>query len=166
MIGGEPRHPQYDMLIGTAGFRFPGEDFPGAASHGNVEINPDLCATCHIVTRPFQGGEVPIPAQVGHTFEAIPLVDEGSGERDFSACIEHHADPAGILASHRRQVDALFADLEAALEAVPEAQRGTEIYQGALFNLQTVENDKSGGVHNPRLTIRLLEVSIEKLGEL
>jgi predicted CXXCH cytochrome family protein len=165
-IGSEPHHPQLDVLLGTAGFRFPGEDYPGAASHGNTELNPDLCARCHIATRPFQGGEVPIAAQVGHTFEPLPVVDEVTGERNFDNCAECHADAEAILGPHQAQIDALVAELEAALDAVPEEQQDDEIVQGARFNLETVINDKSRGVHNPRLELRLLETSIQKVNEL
>jgi len=165
MIGDAPHHPQRDLLLGTAGFEFPGEVFPGAGTHGTIESNPDLCVTCHVVTRPFQGGEFPIPAQVGHTFEPIPL-DEATGERDFSSCQPCHRDPATRLAAFRAQIDQIAADLEAALAAVPEVERDSEEYEGALFNLQTLVNDKSHGVHNPNRMRRLLQVSLDKLGEL
>ncbi len=166
MIGETPHHPQRDVLLGEAGFEFPGEVFPGASTHGDLTLNPDICVTCHVVTRPFQGGEFPIPAQVGHTFEPIPVIDEATEERDFSNCADCHADTATIFTAFRAEIDPLAAELGTALDAVPEAKRGSEEYQGALFNLETFENDKSHGVHNPSRMRRLLEASLEKLSEL
>jgi len=165
-IGEEPHHPQRDLLLGTGGFEFPGESFPGPATHGNTDINPDLCVTCHVVTAPFQSAETPIPAQVGHTFIPVPVIDEATGERDFDNCLDCHANPAAIFESHQAEVRMLITELEEALEAVPADQRSGEIYEGALFNLELVQADKSTGVHNPERTLRLLEVSIEKLAEL
>jgi predicted CXXCH cytochrome family protein len=166
MIGDTPHHPQRDVLLGNAGFEFPGEVFPTNSTHGDLDLNPDLCVTCHVVKSPFQGGEFPIPAQVGHTFTPIPVINEATGERNFSNCQECHTDPASTFNSFRAEIDPLAADLQAAIDAVPEAQRGTEAYEGALFNLQTFEGDKSHGVHNPNRMRRLLQVSIEKLSEL
>jgi predicted CXXCH cytochrome family protein len=166
MIGETPHHPQANMLLGTAGFLFPGVVSPGPSTHGNINNNPDLCVGCHVVTSPFQGGDPPIAAQVGHTFEPIPVIDEETGERDFSNCADCHSNTAAVLAVWRAEIAPLVAELEAALEAVPEDQHDTEAYQGALFNFETFVGDKSGGVHNPPLTTILVESSLEALSTL
>ena len=72
----------------------------------------------------------------------------------------------------------LFAIAENDDESEPEtkevlrkafAERGLsaeiEVYEGALFNSRLVDADGSVGVHNPRLTIVLLESSIAALAE-
>ncbi len=164
MIGDTPHHPQRDVLLSTAGFFFDGVTNPGPATHGNIDNNPELCATCHVVTSPFvREGELQIPAQVGHRFLPIPVIDEETGERNFTNCVGCHANPASVLESFRDQALGLFDELESALGAVPEALHGTEAYEGALFNFELLDADKSKGVHNPRLTILLLESSIEAL---
>lgn len=70
-------------------------------SHGDVEVNEGLCATCHVamfeVTDEATGAFV--FQSVGHTFDAIACLDaEGiptteectNDERDFSACASCH----------------------------------------------------------------------------
>ena len=161
-INGAPHHPQLDMLLGTGGFRFPGEEFPGAATHGNTDRNPDLCANCHIVTEPGVSGPVSIPAETGHTFDPLP-VDPITGQRNFSKCLECHSDPASILDPHQQQVQSLIDQLQAAVDAVPADKRDNDTYKGAVFNLNFVVADKSVGVHNPALTLQLLQVSIAKV---
>ncbi len=163
MIGDTPHHPHSEMLRGTAGFLFDGVTSPGPATHADIDKNPDLCVGCHVVTSPFVRGDPPIAAQVGHTFEAIPLTDERTGARDYENCLDCHANPASILAAFQAEITPLIAELTTALETVPENLRETEAYQGALFNLETIEADGSGGVHNPQLTIILLEASLTAL---
>lgn len=128
--GGVPHHPQANMLLGDAGFVFAGFTRPGPAAHGSTDQNAELCATCHVTTRPFQGateeGEEAIPAKAGHTFLAVPVIDEATGERNFDACLECHANPEQILEPHQARIDGLAAQLQAALDAVPEGQRGSD----------------------------------------
>ncbi len=167
MIGDTPHHPQRDVLLAEAGFFFPGDINPGPATHGSIENNPDLCAGCHVVTTPFMAeGDLEIPAQVGHTFKPIPVIDDATGERNFDNCADCHENPKAVFESFVNQAQGLFRELETALEAVPESQRESEAYLGALFNFELLEADSSGGVHNPRLTILLLESSIEALDNL
>ena len=166
MIGDTPHHPQADVLLARAGFFFDGVDNPGPATHGNLENNPDLCAGCHVVTTPFmRDGDLEIPAQVGHTFEPIPVIDEMTGERNFDNCSDCHSNTGSILIAWEETFEGLFQQLEQALEALPEGERSGERYEGALFNFELLEADASGGVHNPRLAEALLRSSIEALSE-
>jgi predicted CXXCH cytochrome family protein len=76
-----------------------GYEAPPVGSHGN-DSNPRLCATCHVMSYTVtddQGGFV--FEAVGHTFEAIPCLDEQGipapgpcefAARDFLACAECH----------------------------------------------------------------------------
>ncbi len=164
MIGDAPHHPQADVLLGRSGFFFPGVEDPGPATHGNLETNPDLCAGCHVVTVPYmREGDVEIPAQVGHTFEPIPVINEETGERNFENCADCHSNPASVYMAWGEKFDALIEELGSALDEVPEDQRESEAYQGALFNYELLEADSSGGVHNPRLAETLLESSVAAL---
>ncbi len=164
IIGDTPHHPQRDVLLGDTGHFFPGVINPGPATHGSIENNPDLCAGCHVVTTPFmREGDLEIPAQVGHTFKPIPVTNEATGERNFDNCADCHQDAGTTLELFEDQAHELFEELETALDAVPESQRETEAYLGALFNFELLEADASEGVHNPRLTIVLLRSSIEAL---
>ncbi len=163
-IGDTPHHPQADVLLARAGFFFDGVTNPGPSTHGDLENNPDLCAGCHVVTVPFmREGDVEIPAQVGHTFLPIPVIDEETGERNYDNCVDCHANPSSVFESWEARAEILFEELEAALEAVPEGDRESEAYQGALFNFELLESDASQGVHNPRLAETLLESSLAAL---
>ncbi len=87
--GLEPHSPESELLIGEAGWFPPGAGFaPGTivGSHG-TEVNETLCAKCHVesftVTNP-ETGDFEFQA-VGHTFQAIPCLDENgipNGETD------------------------------------------------------------------------------------
>jgi predicted CXXCH cytochrome family protein len=53
-----------------------GFEFPVVSSHGNPEVNPELCVTCHVAhyeTTDESTGES--FTSVGHLFEAIPCLD-------------------------------------------------------------------------------------------
>ena len=87
--GLEPHSPESELLKGAAGWFPPGADFaPGTiiTSHGS-DVNQTLCAKCHV--EPFTitdeaTGDFVFQA-VGHTFQAIPCLDENgipSGETD------------------------------------------------------------------------------------
>ncbi len=166
-IGDEPHHPQANVILGEAGYFFDGVENPGASTHGSLINNPDLCAGCHVVTVPYmREGDLEIPAQVGHTFLAIPVIDETTGERNVEDCMVCHSNPTLLLERYEQRIEPLFEELEAALEAVPESQRQTEAYLGALFNFELLEADSSRGIHNPPLSTVLLESSIAALEDL
>ena len=87
--GLEPHSPEAELLKGNAGWFPPDAGFaPGTLlmSHGN-DVNQTLCAKCHV--EPFTvtdeaTGEFEFQA-VGHTFQAIPCLDENgipNGETD------------------------------------------------------------------------------------
>lgn len=113
--GLEPHSPETELLVGEAGWIPPGADLDFGsivATHG-TENNEKLCATCHVdmytVTDAVTGEFV--FQSVGHTFRAIPCVDEEgkpSGESDcpltteartFGACVDSgcHSSEEGTL---------------------------------------------------------------------
>ena len=88
------------LVLGEdAGWIPPGSDLSGVgeivSTHGS-EANPRLCATCHVVEREITDAETGefLVQSVGHTFEAIPCLDEEGlpreectlQERNFQAC--------------------------------------------------------------------------------
>ncbi len=87
--GLEPHAPEAELLKGNAGWFPPDAGFaPGTLlnSHGN-DVNQTLCAKCHVepftITDP-DTGDFEFQA-VGHTFQAIPCLDENgipNGETD------------------------------------------------------------------------------------
>ncbi len=80
-----------------------GFEAPPPPAHGNPQINAKLCVSCHVVDVEIEDaitGEFVFHAR-GHTFEAIPCVDEQGipdppgtecelADRDFRACAECH----------------------------------------------------------------------------
>ncbi|HKK09127.1 MAG TPA: cytochrome c3 family protein [Gemmatimonadota bacterium] len=98
-----PMAPEAQLLVGTAGYFPPDLDISSADSirgtHGS-DANPALCATCHVASFAVNDpatGDFQFQA-VGHTFNAIPCLDQSgipSGEldcpittaaRDWSGC--------------------------------------------------------------------------------
>ena len=88
------------LVLGEdAGWIPPGSDLSGVgeivSTHGS-EANPRLCATCHVAQREITDAETGefLIQSVGHTFEAIPCLDEQGvpredctlQERSFQAC--------------------------------------------------------------------------------
>ncbi len=193
--GLEPHSPESELIKGEAGWFPPGSGIaPGSiiTSHGS-EANPTLCAKCHVeaftVTN-SETGDFEFQA-VGHTFQAIPCLDDSgipSGatdcgtaveERSWSGCTgECHASDEqaqGLLTFKVNQVEPLTEDLIALLEIVDPNldEEGGEIdatdpsftvAEGAFFNYNLALHGgdvKGSAIHNPRLIPALLEASIE-----
>ncbi len=87
--GLKPHSPETTLLVGEAGWIPPGSDLaPGTVvpTHGSSS-NEKLCATCHVAVYEVTDeatGDFVFQA-VGHTFGAIPCVDESgipTGEHD------------------------------------------------------------------------------------
>jgi predicted CXXCH cytochrome family protein len=102
-----PHAPQGGVLLGTAGYWPAGFDTTAVvATHGNVSVNPRLCAGCHVA--PFDvtdaSGNITFQS-VGHLFKADPCLDASgeptgdntcarpgdagyaSGSRKFNGCV-------------------------------------------------------------------------------
>ncbi len=93
--GLEPHAPEAELLIGEAGWIPPGSGLAlgsVVATHGSTS-NEKLCATCHVAMYTVTDeatGEFQFQA-VGHTFDAIPCVDENGipdGETDCAVTAE------------------------------------------------------------------------------
>ena len=102
--GLEPHSPETELLVGEAGWIPPGADVDRGDifnTHGSGN-NPTLCAKCHVSSYTVTDeatGEFQFEA-VGHTFQALPCVDEngiptGASDcpvttvaRTFEACVD------------------------------------------------------------------------------
>ena len=190
-----PHSPESELVKGEAGWFPPGSGIaPGSVitSHGS-EANPTLCAKCHVegftVTNP-ETGDFEFQA-VGHTFQAIPCLDEsgipnGETECDLSVAARSYAgctggchasneQAQGLLVFKINQVEPLTEELIALLEIVDPnlEEEGGEIdpadpsftvAEGAFFNYNLALHGgdvKGSAIHNPRLIPALLEASIE-----
>ena len=74
--GLSPHAPEASLLVGEAGYFFPGTELDRGkilGTHGG-ERNPRLCATCHVTSfsTQVQGTRI---STTGHLFNAIPCVD-------------------------------------------------------------------------------------------
>jgi len=103
-----------------------GANFPPLHPHGNPQINPELCVTCHVAEFEITDaatGEF-VFQSVGHTFEAIPCLDPdgkpdpriqcADDERDYRACAECHQTEATslqIFVDNKDEINALLDQL-------------------------------------------------------
>lgn len=154
-----PHSPEKAMLIGEAGFFFPGMAIdPGEiiGTHGS-EGNPTVCAQCHVASWTVTNAETgDFEFQnVGHTFNAIPCledgIDNGDSECDltledryFGGCAEgacHGGSETSAIGLLRAAADGLrflAGEVDDLLARVPAGEIGkpNEITtaEGALFN--------------------------------
>jgi len=150
LLADKPHHPQTDVLDGTGAHEYANMVYPD--SPHRVEA-PDLCATCHLTKKPYEGPGS--PSYTYHDFAARP-----------STCTQCHNDAEGaseledldFLVDARTVIDSLANELDLILEAVPDTTDG---YRDALYNLEYVREDGSRGAHNYLYTKAVLETTIE-----
>ncbi len=108
------------------------------SSHGDTDVNSDLCATCHVVMFAVTDAATGdfVFNSVGHTFEAISCLDAQGiptmgpctdDERDFSACAGCHGTEANSQAIYEGFKD----DLNALLDQIWVDTDGNEILDPA-----------------------------------
>jgi predicted CXXCH cytochrome family protein len=107
-------------------------------SHGDTDVNEDLCATCHVVMFSVTDAATGdfVFNSVGHTFEAISCLDAQGipttasctdDERDFSACASCH----GTEAASQAIYEAFKNTLNALLDQIWVDTDGNEILDPA-----------------------------------
>jgi predicted CXXCH cytochrome family protein len=99
---------------------------PPLHPHGNPQINPEICVTCHVNMFEITDAETGAFEfqSVGHTFEAAPCLDADGKpdpriicedeERDFQACAECHQTEATalqIFVDNKNEISALLDQL-------------------------------------------------------
>lgn len=180
-----PHAAQGPTIFGEIGWLPPG--FPTDKIYGthSSEANEGLCATCHLATfdvnDPATGAFT--MSTTGHLFKALPCLDPATGvptgnnecemsQRSFKGCVgsgchgsEASARSATVAVEAR--IVALSEELRRLVEAAklvaPEdwvADSNVTPLEGADFNAQINEHDRSRGVHNPFLLEALLTSSI------
>lgn len=179
-----PHSPEGPTLIGTAGWWPPSYTGPDTiiATHGNVAVNPNLCATCHASQFPIHNattGSTTFNA-TGHLFFAIPCLGPDSlplptqtcatASRSFNACTASgcHGSPAAAEAAFVA-ADAAVATLDSTLAGmlrlVPASALSAATIttaRGAQFNLQLAE-EPGGPTHNIFLIETLMSASIQQV---
>jgi predicted CXXCH cytochrome family protein len=93
------------------------------SSHGDTDVNPELCATCHVSMFPITDAATGdfVFNSVGHTFEAIPCTDAQGipvpgpctdNQRTFEACAGCHGSGANARLIYQGFKDTLNALLD------------------------------------------------------
>jgi predicted CXXCH cytochrome family protein len=132
-----PHAAQGPLVLGqTVAWWPPGFDWLEGltASHGDTDVNPRLCGTCHVemfeITDAATGDFV--FQSVGHLFEAIPCVDAqgipvggdcSNDQRRFDACAGCH----GSAGAARATFESFQAELDLLLQQIWTDSDGNEI---------------------------------------
>ena len=169
-----PHHGnQADMLIGTNGYEFAGFNYD-ISRHRSLPGLEDGCVGCHF-------NDTSNSVVGGHSFNMkFALRTEGGDTEEIfntAPCEDCHGDPddpiledfnIGFIFPVQDSVKTLVGELEAMLVTAglwenghPKEGVATSVDSaGAVWNLVSVEEDRSFGVHNARYTLGLLESSI------
>jgi hypothetical protein len=135
---------QSDVLMGSGGFGVEGK--PGA----HYSMVKDTCVACHM------GGE-----SASHT-----------NEPQLATCVACHADAKDFnVNGAQAKIEERVAELKAALtakglldkEGAPVPGSYDEKTALALWNYGVIEEDASGGLHNPNYVNALIDASLEAL---
>jgi mono/diheme cytochrome c family protein len=164
------RHPQSEMVTGTAGEAAPGDPATATTSHS---LFADRCVACHGV--PAGSGAshsfVPSLAACASCHPGLSTFDRtAGGDYDGDGAVEGiQAEVAGLL-DHLR--NALLSDPQITFAggrfdrggATDHALAGaSEAQKRAAFNWYSVEDDGSLGVHNAARAVRLLQGSYREI---
>lgn len=149
--GSALHHTTAYMFEGKGGYEYPGYDY---SSSLHTVVVTEKCATCHVHSTPYVGGDPAIPAFTGHTFEA-------HGE----SCVPCHADFDNTSESFdyrgiQTSIKGLIETLSAKLASASSEDSTTEAFLRAKFNHDYVEADGSYGIHNTKYAKALLESAI------
>jgi hypothetical protein len=174
-----PHHgPQSDVLAGTNVYTW------GQAleTSPHLEGTENACVDCHM--SPNAIGEEHIPSAGGHTFSMVNAL----GEDNVAACEPCHGnfgtefsdkkfyyngnadlDGDGVAQGLQLEIQGLMDTLIAHLPPIgsgsmPIDSSWTQDQAAAYYNLATIEEDRSMGIHNPKFVAGLLYLSITKVG--
>ena len=137
----------------------------GYGNNGHAGID-NACVTCHMAEAfGSQAG--------GHQF-GVAYDYHGSTELNVAGCLECHTEEEAITATEalQEEVHMLLEELAALLEAegiynpaTGLANSGTYSTKvaGAYWNFISLEEDRSFGVHNPKMVVKILENTIASL---
>jgi hypothetical protein len=160
-----PHHgPQGDMLIGSNGYEFAGYTYTQSTHRSVTE---DGCLDCHFKTT--------LQNRVGgHSFNMVwgedEILNTAACERCHGA-VEDFSEVRAGTPFCQDSVAALAADLRTRLLtaklitvadglATPAKEMASVDSCGAVYNLMLYQEDRSGGVHNPKYISGLLKSAI------
>ncbi|MEW6412784.1 MAG: hypothetical protein AB1483_09965 [Candidatus Zixiibacteriota bacterium] len=173
-----PHHSnQSDMIDGTGGYEFPGEDYEFPLSpHANQVDN--ACVGCHMGDpRTHVGYQLG-----GHSFNmAVEGIDEtlvgvcatsschGEDVEEFDFAADEDYDGDGDIEGYQTEMDGLLEELAMLLTTQGVLDDGSPFsgtiadphLAGALYNYVYVEEDQSRGIHNFNYARSLIEASID-----
>jgi len=163
------RHPQREMLLGTAG---DDPSLPSAVSpHSDPGLFPNSCVDCHYDRRERTEKHdfTPQPSTCGRCHDEVTFNRTAFADFDGSGTVDGIQDEVASLLDILR--DALVAR-----PSIDQAPNGLFEYDGdnamvgasdaearAAFNHYSVSFDGSLGVHNPARTVRVLQRSYREL---
>lgn len=157
--------PVANMFVGSGGYEV-GSGYANSLHSTTVENG---CVTCHMATAyGAQAG--------GHTF-GVGYEYHGSVELNDAGCVACHTGGVeDIVVERQAETNALLADLKQILMDLNILDEDdyvitsssdpiilTADQAGAVINYQFVREDRSGGVHNPTYSKKLLENTIAAL---
>lgn len=158
--------PQSTIMAGTGGYIFPGQSY-SFSGHANIE---DGCVSCHM--SPAYGS-----LAGGHTM-AMSYDDHGDMVLRTDGCLDCHTEEEAIALyeTKQHQVDSLqtvlkdllltksFIKSDGSVNASSDTPLKVSLNQArALLNYNLIMEDRSGGVHNPKYTIALLQGAISEV---
>lgn len=156
--GEEPHHPQAEMRNNTAGYLEDraGPDYMSSVACSNCHMGDNLAGLPNHTFRPD-----PRACFVCHNDTGIlPNLTSVEMAEDYIEAIE------AVTVLGMEEATPLVEDADALLvqmrgnRTAEDLDAWTDEFEIALFNLQTVESDKSEGNHNPYLTGALLDDAI------
>lgn len=179
-----PHSPEGPLLLGTGGWWPPNFEYPQGSivgTHGS-EANPRLCATCHVNDYQYTDQETGafVLRATGHSFEAIPCMDENGlpvphatcdvSQRSFRACVGCHGSESAArsaLIVARARIERLVQEIEPLIAQIPASEFNDQdnrytTGEGARFNMELAQMTGSA-VHNPFLVEALLIASIRQI---
>ncbi|MFQ6041877.1 MAG: dockerin type I domain-containing protein, partial [Candidatus Poribacteria bacterium] len=136
------RSTQVEIFSGTGGAGV--SDSPGV--HYTLMKDNDGCTTCHM----FKEKEDEMSEVGGHTFKA-----------NTAACLKCHTDPEKKKADAQKQISDQLAELKPLLETF--ADKESEDFKNAEYNINLVEISGDLGVHNLTYSKKLLDYSASVL---
>ncbi len=150
-VGQAPHHPQKEMNEGNIGLGF-------AVAPSVMQQAGVTCVDCHM---PKTTGP-----KVSHLMTTV-MPKEGKEFGMPDSCSSCHPSAShdylqGVVDNWQGDVTKKLGEVKAQLEA-KKANSETQAYKEALLYSQIVEADKSKGVHNYELTMKLLNAAADRL---
>jgi predicted CXXCH cytochrome family protein len=158
-----PHHTTSEALSGTPnfGYQYPGETYENSA---HTFAATERCINCHV----FAEGEGEFGSATGHTF--LPRTEACAAVCHTTYWDDPYVDPADTSSwfnyrNVQHVTDSLMIVLEVELMQLDPDLGHDELlgvqYNAALYNLESVQNAGSEGVHNTKLMQKLLVDAIE-----